>query len=182
MLDKSSDAAEKISAAIETYSDTMESLQPDATFNFLVHVAGAAGIVGDIGSRAPLVGVVFAALSVTGKRIKDTEAARQGFNDLYSSVMTTAVLVQGVEANRTTPWPTSVQQAVEQFWQQVYELGRLLYESRGKNYVVQLWQEPTQQTRLRSVRDGIESAKANLPIVTGLETLSISQENRTLSQ
>ena len=161
---------------IDTYTSTLTTLQSDDTFtSFLQHAGEAAGIIGDIGSRTPLVGVVFAALSAVGKRISDTEATRTGFNDLHRTAIDTARLVQMAESDGPSTYPAVVQQALDSFWEGMYELTRLLYAVRGKGYVHRLLCDSGHQQQLQSIRQRLEQAKDNLQIVTALSNLSITQ-------
>ena len=176
VLDPSREVVNQVHSFIDTCTSTLTTLQSDDTFNtFLQHAGQAAGIIGDIGSRAPLVGVVFAALSAVGQCLSDAEDTRTGFNDLYHSASTTARLVQTAESSGHSTYPAQVQRALDSFWDAIYKLARLLYETRGTGYVRRLLSDPKHQRQLQRIRLQLDQAKSDIQLVAELSSLSISQ-------
>ena len=151
----------------------------DDTVNSL---SWAAGFFGDIGSRAHLVGVVFAALNAERKRISDSEDTRTGFNDLYRTVVHTAQLVQAAESSSRSTYLAEVQKGLDSFWNTIYKLARLLYKVRGKGYASRLLNDSHYQRELQSIREQLDQAKIDIQVLTELSILPIVQTNLSITQ
>ena len=184
-VSQTSAVADKVGANLEQCTTVLDSLHlsDDAVNSFLQNASEAAGIVGDIGSRAPLVGVVFAALSAISKRFTASEDTRSGFNGLYMAFITTAQLVQmaensgsngsGTTSESRSVYPAEVQQALDSFWRGLYELARLLCEVRGEGYARRLLDDGRRQRQLKDIRQQLEQAKGDLQLSATLAALPV---------
>ena len=179
LFDRIPDAkAEAISSFLDSYNQSADDVKGDSLINLVLDKAMAAApglmeILGDVGSHAPLVGVVFSVLKVAGKHIADSRETRQSYEDLFISLSRTSLIVlavQEMQRNDGLAFTGPVQSSVDDYWKQLRAFAQLLTDVRGTGYLKRLWDQGPNQAKLLEVKDRIQQAKDGMVVASALSS------------